>query len=136
VRTGKGADGNEGTNHANAASSSTSQFDKVFDLASITHNSQGDKYTLYSLRHFYAVVCTENLIGMDEVTEPLKLAVFGFSGGQCSHIYELGVASTISSRLRLRRLKDIGREQVAHFGHGLYMAAPCPSGSRTQGMSK
>ena len=36
------------------------------------------------------------------------------------------VASTISSRLRLRRLKDIGREQIAHVGHGLYIATPCP----------
>src|SRR5665647_828718 len=50
---------------------------------------------------------------------------FGFITVQCSHTNELGVASTISSRLRLRRLKDIGREQVAHFGHGLYMAALC-----------
>jgi integrase len=32
------------------------QFDKVLDLAGITHNSHGDKYTLYSLRHFYAVL--------------------------------------------------------------------------------
>jgi hypothetical protein len=27
------------------------QFDKVLELAGITHNSHGDKYTLYSLRH-------------------------------------------------------------------------------------
>ena len=57
---------------------------------------------------------------------------FGLLGGQCSHTNELGVASTISSRLRLRRLKIMGREQVAHFGQGLYMAAPCAYCSRTQ----
>jgi hypothetical protein len=57
---------------------------------------------------------------------------FDLLGGQCSHTNELGVASTISSRLRLRRLNDIGREQVAHFGHGLYIAAPCAYCSRTQ----
>ena len=32
------------------------QFDKVLELAGITHNSHGDKYTLHSLRHFYAVL--------------------------------------------------------------------------------
>src|SRR5271166_4059080 len=41
--------------------------------------------------------------------------------GQLSHTNELEVASTISSRLLLRRLKDIGREQRAHIGQGLYM---------------
>jgi hypothetical protein len=51
--------------------------------------------------------------------------VFGFFAGQYSHTNELGVASTISSRLVLRRLKLIRREQVGHLGHGLYMAGPC-----------
>jgi integrase len=31
------------------------QFNKVLELASLTHNTDGEKYTLYSLRHFYAV---------------------------------------------------------------------------------
>ena len=58
--------------------------------------------------------------------------VFGFFAGQYSHTNELGVASTISSRLVLRRLKLIGREQVGHLGHGLYMAGPCAYCRRTQ----
>jgi len=40
------------------------QFDKVLDLAGITHNSHGDKYTLYSLRHFYAVPSLRRRIGV------------------------------------------------------------------------
>jgi integrase len=32
------------------------QFNAVLSEASISHNSQGHKYTLYSLRHFYAVM--------------------------------------------------------------------------------
>jgi integrase len=31
------------------------QFNTVLEMASITHNTDGEKYTLYSLRHFYAV---------------------------------------------------------------------------------
>jgi hypothetical protein len=57
---------------------------------------------------------------------------FGFCTGQSSHTNELAVASMISSRLVLRRLKDIGREQVAHLGHGLYIASPCSYCRRTQ----
>ena len=44
------------------------QFDKVLDLAGITHNSHGDKYTLYSLRHFYAVLSLRRRIGVFDVT--------------------------------------------------------------------
>jgi integrase len=33
----------------------TDQFDKVLRLANMPRNSYGYKYTLYSLRHFYAV---------------------------------------------------------------------------------
>ena len=51
--------------------------------------------------------------------------VFRVCAGQFSHTNELGLASTISSRLWLRRLKTIGREQVEHLGHGLYIVAPC-----------
>jgi integrase len=32
------------------------QFDAALREGGITHNSKGDKYTLYSLRHFYAVM--------------------------------------------------------------------------------
>lgn len=61
---------------------------------------------------------------------------FGLFAGQYSHMNELSVASTISTRLVLRRLKAIGREQVVHVGHGLYMAAPWASCSRTQAVSR
>jgi len=39
------------------------QFDTVLDLAGIICNSHGDKYTLYSLRHFYAVLSLRRGIG-------------------------------------------------------------------------
>jgi hypothetical protein len=49
--------------------------------------------------------------------------VFNVCAGQFSHTNELAFASTISSRLAVRRLNIIGREQVTHLGHGLYMIA-------------
>ena len=51
------------------------QFDKVLDLAGITHNSHGDKYTLYSLRHFYAVLSLRRRIGVFDVARNMGASV-------------------------------------------------------------
>ena len=48
------------------------QFDKVLDLAGITHNSHGDKYTLHSLRHFYAVLSLRRGIGVFDVARNMS----------------------------------------------------------------
>src|ERR1039458_10399100 len=54
------------------------QFDKVLDLAGITHNSHGDKYTLYSLRHFYAMLSLRRRIGVFDVAR--NMGTRSFSG--------------------------------------------------------
>jgi len=51
------------------------QFDKVLDLAGITHNSHGDKYTFYSLRHFYAVLSLRRGIGVFDVARNMGTSV-------------------------------------------------------------
>src|ERR1017187_7630648 len=51
------------------------QFDKVLELAGITHNSHGDKYTLYSLRHFYAVLSLRRGIGVFDVARNMGTSV-------------------------------------------------------------
>ena len=51
------------------------QFDKVLDLAGITHNNHGDKYTLYSLRHFYAVLSLRRGIGVFDVARNMGTSV-------------------------------------------------------------
>jgi integrase len=51
------------------------QFDKVLDLAGITHNSHGDKYTFYSLRHFYAVLSLCRGIGVFDVERNMGTSV-------------------------------------------------------------
>jgi integrase len=42
---------------------------------SITHNSHGDKYTLYSLRHFYAVLSLRRGIGVFDVARNMETSV-------------------------------------------------------------
>jgi integrase len=51
------------------------QFDKVLELAGITHNSHGDKYTLYSLRHFYAMLSLRRGIGVFDVARNMGTSV-------------------------------------------------------------
>ena len=51
------------------------QFDKVLDLAGIVCNSHGDKYTLYSLRHFYAVLSLRRGIGVFDVARNMGTSV-------------------------------------------------------------
>ena len=51
------------------------QFDKVLAMAGITHNSHGDKFTLYSLRHFYAVSSLRRGIGVFDVARNMGTSV-------------------------------------------------------------
>src|ERR1035437_8349720 len=55
------------------------QFDKVLLLAGIVRNSHGDKYTLYSLRHFYAVVSLRRGSGVFDVARNMGTSVRLFS---------------------------------------------------------
>jgi integrase len=51
------------------------QFDAVLKQGGITRNSRGDKYTLYSLRHFYAVMALRKGIGVFEVARNMGTSV-------------------------------------------------------------
>lgn len=51
------------------------QFDEVLKQGGITHNSHGEPYTLYSLRHFYAVMALRKGIGVFEVARNMGTSV-------------------------------------------------------------
>jgi integrase len=51
------------------------QFDECLKSANITHNSHGEKYTLYSLRHFYAVMALRKGLGVFEVARNMGTSV-------------------------------------------------------------
>ena len=51
------------------------QFDDVLRQGGITHNSHGQRYTLYSLRHFYAVMALRKGIGVFEVARNMGTSV-------------------------------------------------------------
>jgi integrase len=62
------------------------QFDKVLLLAGIVCNSHGDKYTLYSLRHFYAVLSLRRGIGVFDVARNMGTSVHE---GKCCRAEEI-----------------------------------------------
>ena len=51
------------------------QFNKALAEAGIERNGFGEKYTLYSLRHFYAVMALRNGIGVFEVARNMGTSV-------------------------------------------------------------
>ena len=51
------------------------QFDDVLRQGGITYNSHGQRYTLYSLRHFYAVMALRKGIGVFEVARNMGTSV-------------------------------------------------------------
>ena len=71
------------------------QFDKVLALAGIIHNSHGDKYTLYSLRHFYAMLSLRRRIGVFDVARNMGTSVQviqSYYGRQARHAEKVGHA--------------------------------------------
>ena len=51
------------------------QFNMVLKQAGIERNGFGEKYVLYSLRHFYAVMALRNGIGVFEVARNMGTSV-------------------------------------------------------------
>ena len=51
------------------------QFNAVLDEGGITHNSHGDKHTLYSLRHFYAVMALRKGIDVYAVARNMGTSI-------------------------------------------------------------
>lgn len=51
------------------------QFDAVLKEAGILHNSKGEKYALYSLRHFYAVTSLRRGVGIYTVAKNMGTSV-------------------------------------------------------------
>ena len=51
------------------------QFDKILEMAGITTNTHGAKFSLYSLRHFYAVQGLRNGVGVFDIARNMGTSV-------------------------------------------------------------
>ena len=51
------------------------QFDALLKEAGLTHNSQGEKYVLYSLRHYYAIAALKRGVRVFDVARNMGTSV-------------------------------------------------------------
>lgn len=77
------------------------QFNVVLKLAGIERNSFGDKYSLYSLRHFYAVQALRKSIGIYEVARNMGTSVQMIQSYYGKQATPLSMATTLGGKLRV-----------------------------------
>lgn len=77
------------------------QFNKVLTRAGLERNSGGDKFTLYSLRHFYAVQAIVNGIGIYVVAKNMGTSVQMIESYYGKHATSVESAGKLGGRVRL-----------------------------------
>ena len=76
------------------------QFDKVLKLAGVERNSVGSKYSLYSLRHFYAVMGLRSGIGVFDIARNMGTSVQMIQGYYGKQATPLSMATTLGGAVR------------------------------------
>jgi integrase len=77
------------------------QFNAVLALAGLTHNSAGEKYTLYSLRHFYAVQALTKGIDIYTVARNMGTSVKIIEDYYGRHATPVESAGKLGGRVRV-----------------------------------
>lgn len=76
------------------------QFDKVLALSGVERNSAGDKYSLYSLRHFYAVMGLRSGIGVFDIARNMGTSVQMIQQYYGKQATPMSMATTLGGRSR------------------------------------
>jgi integrase len=76
------------------------QFDKVLRKAGIEHNSAGDKYSLYSLRHFYAVMGLRSGIGVFDIARNMGTSIQMIQQYYGKQATPMSMATTLGGAVR------------------------------------
>jgi integrase len=79
------------------------QFNKVLELAGIERNSAGQKYSLYSLRHTYAVMGLRNKIPIYDIAKNMGTSVHMIEQYYGRHATPRALATTLGGRPRVER---------------------------------
>ena len=77
------------------------QFNVVLALAGLTHNSAGHKFTLYSLRHFYAVMALTKEIGIYTLARNMGTSVKIIEDYYGRHATPVESAGKLGGRVRV-----------------------------------
>lgn len=76
------------------------QFDQVLDLGGIRHSSDGEKFSLYSLRHFYAVRALLDGIGVWDVARNMGTSVEMIQQYYGKNATPKSMATTLGGKLK------------------------------------
>lgn len=79
------------------------QFDKVIDAAGMRTNSHGEKFSLYSLRHFYAVMARRHNIGVYDIARNMGTSVQMIESYYGRHSTNLSVATVLGGPLVVKK---------------------------------
>ena len=77
------------------------QFDKVLELGEIERNSHGEKFSLYSLRHFYAVQALRKGIGVFDIARNMGTSVQIIQSYYGKTATPMSMATTLGGRVRV-----------------------------------
>jgi integrase len=86
------------------------QFDKVIDAAGMRTNSQGEKFSLYSLRHFYAVMGLRGGIGIYDIARNMGTSVQMIQSYYGRQATPISMATTLGGMPAVKKKKDRGEE--------------------------
>jgi hypothetical protein len=75
------------------------QFDKILEMAGITKNTHGAKFSLYSLRHFYAVQGLRNDIGIYDIARNMGTSVQMIQSYYGKQATPLSMATTLGGKV-------------------------------------
>ena len=77
------------------------QFDKVLEIGEIERNSHGEKFSLYSLRHFYAVQALRKGIGVFDIARNMGTSVQIIQSYYGRTATPMSMATTLGGRVRV-----------------------------------
>lgn len=105
--------------HGGAIITLADQFNAFLEKAGLTHNSAGEKYTLYSLRHFYAVRAIQRDVDVYTVARNMGTSVqmieqyYGKSATPQTRARKLGGETGVYHRPRDEVMIELAPEQKA-----------------------
>jgi integrase len=76
------------------------QFDKVLDLGKIRFSSDGEKFSLYSLRHFYAVMALRDGVGIYDIARNMGTSVEMIQQYYGKNATPKSMATTLGGKLK------------------------------------
>jgi integrase len=79
------------------------QFDKVIDEAGMRTNSHGEKFSLYSLRHFYAVMARRANVGVYDIARNMGTSVQVIESYYGKHGTNLSMATLLGGPLVVKK---------------------------------